>query len=512
MLALLGLTVGLLAGVGILSAFMRREEIQQNWSKYKSDPFFMFAAFMFKPDDDPRSRIKFMTDNFSDAINDMLNTVFAVFLEPVFKIFNVFAGSLTQILSGLFNIRELLGTMWHRWRKITDVFMRRFQITFHSLRMTFIKLFDAMGKSYGVAVSAVFQGLSTISTIMSFFDLMIKICITILIILVVLTIFLFFILWPVIPIILIAVAVISMSAFGGAVGGMASTFCFAEGTAVLTATGPVPIEEIRLNTKLSTGATVDGVMYFEQTANDMYDLHGVKVSADHIVFDEKGVPCHVCEHPAARPDKGNIRKLYCLITSDRKIPVQTAVGPMLFADWEEIAQDEAAQTEWYETAYSMLNGTRPTAAPRPEALQSEAVVSERTRIWTPLGPAEIRGIRPGDKVLDADGNIVSVRGVVMVSGSQVTASTALNSDAEISAGAWWLRDGIWSQPVSTCDAPASSVWYSLFTETGTYRLCEANAIGIPVRDFTDVGPTKISETYDMVLEHLFSATRAKKYE
>ena len=104
----LGLTVVLFLGLAFFSAYMRREEIMANWGNYKSDPLFMFAAPLFKPSDDPRSRIKFATDNFFDVVSTMIKNTFMVFLEPVFKIFKIFTDSLTQTSGGLFNLKALL--------------------------------------------------------------------------------------------------------------------------------------------------------------------------------------------------------------------------------------------------------------------------------------------------------------------------------------------------------------------------------------------------------------------
>ena len=505
----IGTSIALAFGLATMSALMRREEIKANWSQYKSDPMFMFTAFLFKPDDDPRSRIKFSTDNFYEVINDVLNKVFSVFLGPVFNVFNIFSDALKQSLSGLFNIRSLLGNLWNRWREMSDVFFRRFNTVFHQLRMTFIKLFNAMHKSYGVAVSSLFAGLSTVSTMLSFVDLMIKIAIVFLVIMVIMMIFLFFVLWPVIPMIVAVVALIAVSTFGGAVGGMSSTFCFAENTPIATENGPVPIFEVEIGTKLVTGGLVEGVMQFDQIADDLYTLNGVVASASHIVYMD-GDPIHVSDHPLSAKYNGpEISRLYCLITSDRKIPVHSSEGITMFADWEELQQDEKDLKEWYAVVYEILNGYRPTVEPSSDALNSEAVLSGKTHIWTPVGLAEIRGIHPGDKVLDADNKPVRVTGVVKVSGYVVKASRMIGNTAAISAGAWWNADSVidsnWSQPTNTVLNKDFGTWYSLITESGTFKICEPLAIGVVVRDFTDVGAEAISKTYDMVIDTLSAA-------
>lgn len=501
----IGLTLGLFLGLVLTLAVMNREEIRNNWSKYRYDPLFIFAAPLFKPSDDPRSRTQFAVDNFKDAVNLIINSVFLKFLQPVFSIFKLFLDAMNQTLGGLFNIRALIGKYWNAFNRMVDPFMRRFGSTFHQLRLTFTKLNHAFGKIMGLTTSAVYTGLSTIHTITSFIDLMIKIIITILIILLVIIILLFFVFWPLIPLILSVIAIITFTTFGSEVGGMANTFCFDGSTQVMTRDrGSVPMSEIRNGDVLANGGIVHGTMTFQTPSDDLYNLHGVIVSGSHIVFTSDNEPVFVHEHEDSIPMSPTYDcRLYCLITSTHRIPVVSTQGVIDFADWEEIST-EADLAHWHKQVFETLNGPGPIVPPpTPEILHSEAVLSGRAKIWTPLGPCEIRGIHPGDTVLDGNGKPTKVRGVVCVDGSQVRSAAHLGGDAWISAAAWTSTDGrVWGHPDHTGLADGIHDWYSLFTEAGTFRLCETGAIGLQVRDFTDVGADRIHETYDWVLEAL----------
>ena len=500
MLAFIGVTFALFLGLAFFSAYMKREEIMANWSKYKADPLYMFAAPMFKPDDDPRSRTKFAMDNFFDVIQGVIMNVFSVFLQPVFKIFQLFIDAATQSLSGLFNIRMLLGNMWKKWNNVSDIFMRRFNSVFHQLRLTFVKLFSSMEKTFATAIGSIYMGLSTISTILSFWDLMIKIVIIIFVILIVMMIFLFFVLFPVMPIIMVAVAVLASAGLGAAAG----SFCFAGDTPIMTPAGNVPIQEIKLNQELYGGATVKGIMAFDTHVGDLYELWGIKVSGTHIVYAEDGEPIHVHDHPDAKKAPVFTMKLYCLITSDRKIPVHSNIGPITFADWEELT-DEASLRRWHKEVFETLNTKNAPYIPATkESLDSEAVVSPRTRVATSVGPAEIRGIRPGDLVLDADGKQTRVTGVVRIAGTEVESAVKLGENAYASAAAWLKTTDGWKQPSASVEHKEEE-WFSLFTESGTFRLYEDMLPGM--RDFTDVGATKIGDTYDWVLHALQSGEK-----
>lgn len=500
MLAFIGVTFTLFLGLAFFSAYMKREEIMANWSKYKSDPMYMFTSPMFKPDDDPRSRTKFAMDNFFDVIQGMVTNVFSVFLQPVFKIFQLFTDAVVQSLSGLFNIRMLLGNMWKKWNEASDVFVRRFNSVFHQLRVTFIKLYSAMEKSFASSISSIYMGLSTINTVLSFIDLMFKVILIILAILVIMMIFLFFILWPIMPLIIAAVSVLVVAGVGAA-SGMSGTFCFAGDTPIMTPSGNVPISEVRINQELHGGATVKGIMAFDTNVDDLYELWGIKVSGTHIVYDEDGMPIHVQNHPDATKLPSATMKLYCLITSDQKIPVDSNIGPVVFADWEELSDDESLR-RWHKEVFETLNPGATYIVPMKAAIDSESVVSPRTHIATSLGPAEIRGIKPGDLVLDADGKQTRVIGVVCI--ADVKAAVKLGENAYASAGAWIKTTGGWNQPIDTVGHEEDR-WYSLFTESGTFRLYEDSLPAM--RDFTDVGPTKIGDTYEWVLDALKSSDK-----
>jgi hypothetical protein len=508
-----GITLALFLGLVFTLAIVNREEIRKNWVKYRYDPLYMFAAPLFKPDDDPRSRMQFGFDNFKDVVNQNINNVFVRFLQPVFSIFKIFLDAMNQTLGGLFNIRMLIGKYWNAFNQMIDVFMRRFNMTFHQLRQTLTRLNHAFNRIFGLATSAVYTGLSTISTMTSFLDLMIKVIIAILVILVVMVILLFFVLWPFIPVILAVIAIISATAMGGAVGGMSGTFCFDKSTKVQTADrGAIPIHEIRNGDILANGAIVEGTMEFKTSSNDLYTLYGVQVSGSHIVYTKDGTPVFVHEHKDAIPlPPTSDSMLYCLITNTHRITIVSNIGVIEFADWEEISSD-ADLKQWYNQVFHELNGKAPECAPSSDVLHSESVISSFTKVWTTLGPAEIRRIHPGDVVLDANGKPTIVKGVVRVHGSQVRAAEHLGNRAWISAATWTSFDNkIWKHPEPSRVTQNHGVeeWYSLFTESGTYRLCEAEAVGLNIRDFTDIGAERIHKTYEWVIDSLSSAAEVK---
>lgn len=480
------LTLGLLVGLGALFSFARRAEIIANWNQYRTNPIFLFSAFLYKPDTDPRSRFQFAADNFTDVIKSLVTGLFEVALAPVFKLLRMLGNTLEQNLRGIQSIRTVFGNMWHGFMDMAAIFENRFALVLHQLRTVMFRLYTAFQRVTGVATSAVFSGLSALYSMLNFIDLLIKVIIVILVVLAILVIFFFFILAPFIPVILVVVGIISTTAMAGAVGGMAGTFCFAETTPIVLQSGAQkPISEIQVGDVLEDGATVTATMQF-LAPPELYELHGVQVSGSHIVFSETG-PLFVQDHPSAKRVPYTGTYVHCLNTTTHTI----RVGSTVFSDWEELST-EADMLEWNRFVFEQLNGVGTWTAPASqEALDSEAGFLPSVHIRTPTGSIPADTLRPGMVVLDATGQPTKVTGCVRLS------SAAVSADG-ISAGTWVQKDGLWCQPSVPLMESCTKGMVHCTTESGTVLL----ESGVAVRDFTDVGWDAISRSYEWVLGRL----------
>jgi hypothetical protein len=307
---------------------------------------------------------------------------------------------------------------------------------------------------------------------------------------------------PVIIIIIICVNAINESGQGDKITGIAGVFCFAENTQVNTKDGPQAIETIQLNQVLSDNGVVTGILNFEHPINDMYSLYGVHVSGSHIVYENKK-PMFVKDHPEAQKLPDQNRKVVCLITSTRRIPIITPNGPIDFADWEEIDNELEELKEWNQQVFALLNPGQTYIEPSMTSLFSESGVSGNTHIKT-LNVETLKAseLRPGSTILSADGTPTKVRGVVKLTGKEVVNCSYLSNDASISAGTWVKEYNTWIQRCHlTPKRPKESLWYQFFTESGTFIIQDGQK-QILVRDFTDVGSSEIHKTYDWVLKVL----------
>jgi hypothetical protein len=499
-------TIGLTIGLSIAYILPRRQEIMANWAQYKTDPFIMFGAPFFKPDDDPRSTAEFAEDNFMDVMGALSQKMFLVFLQPVFELFKLFTETILSVLTNIFSFREVLKNMFASLLRIFEPFMARFRVITNQLRMTFLHLKDAIGRVAAVATAAIFAGISAIRTMMNMFQLMQIVVAAIIITLVVLTIFFWFVLWPVVPIIIAAIAMIIAAGGGAALGDSAGAFCFAPDTRVECADGTTsPIHSIPVGTVLKGGSTVEATMVFQTPAHPFYSYKGVIVSGSHIVY-EKGTPCFVQDSAAAVAAVAP-PTYYCLSTSTRRIPVRSPAGESLeFADWEELDEDAAALIAWHTTVDARLNRCPISLSYPTQMLESEAVLSPSTLIQTPTGLTAISALHAGGEVFNSRRDPVRILGVVKMTSSNVAAFHSMGSGA-LSCSCWVQPPGymLWKPmhsfarifPLSSGPI-ADECWYSLFTEDGTFLL----AGGWAVRDFTDVGPDHIADTHSETLRIL----------
>jgi len=501
MWAFIALTAVLFVGLLNFFAMANKQEVLDHWDQYNKNVFFLFfLAPFYKPDSDPRSRLQFAFDNFNNLLSTFADDTMKTIMQPVMQIFKLLTDAIGQTVEGLFNVRGLLKSMWSQFNSMTEVFINRFQGTLTALRATYMKLHSAIGKMFGVAVAGIMSGLSAYQATLSVFDLVINIIITILIIIAAIFIWLPFLFIAVLALIIIVVQMIERAGQGDKISGIAGVFCFQEGTLVKTEQGEAPIESIALGATLADEGHVQAVLKFDQETDDMYELYGVKVSGSHIVYTDAG-PTLVERHPLAVKLPKEHRKVYCFITTSRRIPIVSSSGVIEFADWEEIESDIDYLKKWNEQVFTILNPNQIYIKPSPYSLTSEAGFTGGTHVMTPIGPMKIQEITPGCKVIDADGKQTTVRGIIELAAEEVINCIKLSNTSYMSSGNWTKVGNTWLQQHTLCGTkPATETWFQLFTESGTFSVIEGGQF-IEVRDFTDVG-VEIEKTYDWVLKTL----------
>lgn len=500
------LNLALFLGFARIVVGFETQSITSQWAKYRCMPSILFFASMFKPVGEPRSDLQFTADNFSFCAAEIAKGVLTAALKPIMDVVVKMCETAISSLSYVMNLRGLSATLYHALERIFDTFGRRFNLTIHELRKSFLKQFSILQKAEAIATSSVFAGLSMISSIMNAFRLMIIVSIVILVILVVIVIFLFFLLSPVMGLVLLAVSVIGGTAYAASTGGMQDAFsCFAADSPIIMKDGTTkPISSIVVGDELVDGSLVTAALKFSTTpTTQLYRLDGIIVSGSHIIYDGAR-PHFVSDFPGAEPVAAP-DIIYCLNTTTHRIPIAGLTRTHIFADWEELDGEDMG--EWSETVFRLLNG-RGGSTVTDAILNSETGLGPTVKLATPTREKTAAELVLGDKILDVDGSFTTIIGIGKVGASETKCYGELINNCPIS-GATWVLDGasgLWKQAAtisrwSPLKLPVASA-VAIFTSSGTFQIGD----GIWCRDFSDVGLTNIDKTYDFTLSRLREKT------
>jgi len=486
-LIIASLALGL--GLARLMVQFNVNEILKNWKDYRCQVQVLMNGNLFKPPSDPRTDAEFAFDNFNFCTSEIAKSALTTILKPIFDVFYTMVQAAIQSIGFTMNLRSLAANLFHGLNSIFDIFFKRFNLTIHELRKTFVLQMDAMGKANGIAMGAIYSGISIIRTIKNFFELMMTIAIAILVILVVMVIFLFFILAPFTPLIMTTIGIVAAGGMAGAVGGMASAFgCFAPATNIILQDGSYKqIRSIAIGDVLNNGSVVTALMKFTNDEH-LYIFNGINVTGSHIVYID-GLPVFIKDTKS--PKNPHVYEtVYCLNTTNHKIPVQGASGQVLFADWEEL--DSEDMVEWDALVRRSLG-----ASPAPSAAalcESEGGFYPDCTVGTMDGVRAIERVQIDDLIQDGE-SYTRVVGVVKISGEEVKSFGPLGSGAN-----WILHDERWiraAESLTWQEGTPAPYLIALFTLSGTYTVN-----GTLVRDFSDIGLSNIEGSYNFTQSRL----------
>lgn len=484
------LTVLLLFGVGLVIAQTDRQDVMANWDLRRCDLGVILASNLYKPSDDSRSSTKFATDNLKFCTNKIIQEVFTVALNPYLS----FVGQqfdLMKVVGGVMvSVKAQIGQFFRSFSRILGGIYERFIAVGFNFRKTFVMFLTAMNRAFGIATSTLFMGMSMIKGIENFYNAVINIVMIVIAVLAAVVIILFLAFFPVIPFVLTTISVLVAGAAAGVASaggadGFKGVFCFSPNTLIQTMRGLVEIKDIQLGDILADGGKVEGILNVNGSGTDIYNLRGVRVSGDHLVFYEPLAKwILVKEHPEAHKEIKQEPLLVCLNTSTREVPIQG----IRFRDWEEIPVNNTdMQKAWNELIANMLGSNTTTEA------DQYPVLSGAWFVQTPEGKVALRDIQMGTKVLDIDGSFTKVLGIY-----EGLETTAENSDSFwYTDSIWWKSEGTsWAQKTETKpQKPYRQRGFHLVTGSGTFKIFSYEGEH-GVRDFTEVGQARIAETYE----------------
>jgi hypothetical protein len=279
--------------------------------------------------------------------------------------------------------------------------------------------------------------------------------------------------------------------------------CFMPGTKVIVSGGGTqPIETLKVGARLVDGSCVTAVHRFRGD-DAIYSLRGIRVTGDHLVYLSTGRLIPVREHPeAVRQAIRTIENdLWCLTTESRRIPCLDCSGEsMEFADWEEIAEDDAESLrEWYAEVWRSLNGLKPMRPPSSLALSSEAAISPDCQLpvvdWFGVTWKRALDLRIGD-YLQTGNSKTQIIGIVDMDGDSVKDAVELPDSQIVSVGSWILQAGVWSNPIEFSPRMLRPTrWMHLYTRSGQFMLKG----GSMIRDASDVGIDQLKPMVESIV-------------
>jgi hypothetical protein len=256
-------------------------EIAKNFPRYRCNPMAMPFASNFGYD---------TMENFNFCLNTIFQGKAAEIFGPIYGLLGGFTAVITQIVNVTAGIRKLfsnfLGGVNNFVRSVRD----KIQAVLFSIKMSFAKLMNLMGRVYGTMYAVIFMGTTAMTAGFNLADNdLVK--------------FLF-------------------------------EFCFSPDTPVVLYDGSTkPIKDIVIGDRLQN---VDGkevyvtsTFVFDGKNTPMVDLDGIEVSSQHFVLGPLGM-IEAGKHPRAVTTP-SIPLLYCLNVTEHKFKI----GSYVFADYDE---------------------------------------------------------------------------------------------------------------------------------------------------------------------------------
>ena len=458
------------------------DEVRKNWDRRRCEPSSILFAQKI-PTDPSVDKDQFAEDNFYFCLEKLIDSTLKRTLQPVFDLFKKQVDAIQPIHDSIMNMKGSASGYLNPLNKTFNIMHDKFNaMSYQSARIS-VRIKMAMQRIQAILVSSMFAGLSMYQGIQNSIQLVIRICLIILGILIALIFFLWFVMFPFIPTILAVISAISIILGTAAVGGMASAFCVAPDTLVATSDSTwTPVCELKPGDLLRDGSMVEGILKTTGEGAKCVLLHGVHISACHLVFyDKKWIPAD--EHPFAIRSDTSPNELYCLNTTDRKWIVKSkdSSNELVLRDWEELPTNPIYDSIWESYIFKFLNPQKEYSLP--ESLPGRGLLHPDTLVYSKeKGPVSISSIQIGDTIKDKDDTFTKVIG--------------LYEDISGPSKALWVFDTFWKHPTSSQNP--CKIGVHLVTQSGSFLTSEFGY----VRDFTEIGWDRIDASYSLTSSFL----------
>jgi hypothetical protein len=258
-------------------------DILNNWPKYRCNPIIMPFAGLFGFD---------AGENFNFCMKNIFSMNAGAVLAPVYGVMSNFTDIVGTISNVANSFRYLIANLLSGMERLMGSFRDRFQFILFSIRMSFFKIMNMMGRLYATFYAVIFMGMSGLQAANN-------------------------------------VANNDMVKF-------LLEFCFDPETPIKLSTGVIiPIKSLKIGDKLEPVngniPVVTSLFTFDGSKTPMVEVGGVCVSAKHYIrYDSLDTMIEAGDHPDAKAVP-SINRLICLNTSTHNL----MINKMLFADYDE---------------------------------------------------------------------------------------------------------------------------------------------------------------------------------
>jgi hypothetical protein len=504
----LAVVITTLALTGLFTYMLVRTDIDSikgDWVNRRCELPVMVMAGLCKPDDNPKSRMAFAQENFTFCVKKNIDTVLKTALAPFYSIAGQHVNSLGTMNGPLNSIRSMISNAVESFKKLMDRQYRQFTAINAKLVQTWQHLLFSVGRIQAIFYSVVYAGLSIQTLIQNTLGFTLRAIMIFIGIMVSIIILLFFVLFPVIPVILTmitilaaaaSVAFIGVSELGGA-GGMAGAFCIDPTARVAMKDGTckelrnIKLGDVLMSSKTTTNEVI-GILEADARNVNLVEIGGILMSEDHRVK-HNGLWILAKQHPNAVASTKKLDRVICLNTTTHEVSLVSNDVLLSVGDWEEVSSEEG-QKLWIDMVNTILNGQESKIKEYPNAVP---LVSLKCKVNKKgFGLVPISSIKIGDFIESCNNTFTKVVGTY---NGKLKIKKIPESEEWTSDGVWIKTEKEWSTATGIPHVSDGSDLEGMFliTENEQFNLY-SNDTCMLVRDFTEVGASRINETYDIL--------------
>jgi hypothetical protein len=515
------ITFFLIFALGLTISTLERKSVMNNWSTRRCDLPVTMAAMFFKPDNDPRSRTEFATDNFDFCMKSYIDNFMKIFMMPINTLFGKqtnLTGSAVDMVS---TIRKITATLYSTLSGYLDTYYRKFNASVYEMSRVVQYLRMAMRRLNGTVMSMLYSGLTLFRGMLNTIQFIIKVVLIICGIMLAIIIILIFVLFPFIPMILAALgAIVStvlalVMVISGELGSEANSdksgFCFGDNTYIDVIRNniqmKVNVKDININDILANNCgRVTAIIKMDGAGVQMYSINGIHVSGSHVVLGTDNIwKCVSSDERAIKLDnKYDI--LYCFNTTTHNIPVfsNELNNNIIFRDWEEIDDDDIlGQNLWTYTILKILNNDENYDIWKSslKTYKNFPLMGSSIKIKTLEGFVELSKLSLFDEIMDRMGNKQKILGVIH---AEIDGFGNDTDKWNTEMYEYDDKNRSWIKGQSTVINGNNKVYgLTLIVETGEFIIFdEVEQREKIVRDFTEIGHNEIYKTYSLVNSRL----------